>query len=196
MEPEAQAETATDPNSALFALINDLTEKIGALESKLAKKTAEAPRMVPMGAMDIPNVGTVAAGMQRGEERGGSQQLPVMSRGLRLHDDVFRQFDQQFETGQQVRINPDSTREMSSTSWGDILTRMGTIKCPTKVGRSTCRTSIQVGERCPRCGVGPTIKGVRFLSKAGEWKYIVRVPGLTQRQGLGDGFAQSELLPA
>jgi hypothetical protein len=201
VESETTVRTDRNPLDSLpeefLSIIKDLTEKVGSLETKLAQKNAQSPRMVPMGAMDVPSIGTVAANMQKGEQRDGlGAQLPVMSRGLRLDDNVFRQFEQAFEAGQQVRINPESVRDHSSKTWGEILTRLGTIACPTKVGRRTCQTAMQVGEPCRRCGVGPTIKGVRFLSKQGEWKYIVRVPGLTQRQGLGDGFAQSELLPA
>lgn len=194
---ESEPSTETNPNDALLALISDLTDKIGALESKLAQKESQAPRMIPMGAMDVPNIGTVATGMRGGDERNGvGAQLPIASRGLRLHDDIFRQFDQTFEAGQRVRLNPESVRQGGSQSWGEILERLGTVQCPTKVGRRTCNTPLQVGDICRRCGVGPTVQGVRYLNKNGEWKYIVRVPGLTARQGKGDGFAQSELLPA
>lgn len=189
------AEVASS-DGALIALIKDLTAKIGAMETKLAQTSTAAPRMIPMGAMDVPNIGTVAANMSAGDERAGSRQLPISSRGLRLHDDVFRQFDQLYQPGQQVRINRDVIRDGASKPWGEILDKLGTVNCPTKVGRTTCRTPMMVGGACPRCGVAPTVQCIYYLDKQGEWKYGVRVPGLTQRQGKGQAFAQSELLPA
>lgn len=57
-----------------------------------------------------------------------------------------------------------------------------------------CQAKYMAGEECPRCGDGPTVKALQFLSKDMEWKYRVVVPGFTGDRG--DGFSQSELLHA
>jgi hypothetical protein len=61
-------------------------------------------------------------------------------------------------------------------------------------GGAICGMRVRVGEPCPQCGAGPTVRGYRQLTKPGDWKLMVRVPGLTRHAG--DGFLEWELEPA
>jgi hypothetical protein len=163
-------------------------------------------------------------GLLPGGERAGSQQVPVDSRGQRVDTRQFRQAFRPGQTvrinreasrgsckvvnhpaqftaddaGKQHLVTP-ARRELIPLSWGDVLDGLsggGVITCPTKLddGGAVCGERVAVGEPCPQCGAGPTIKSARMLTKQGEWKYVVRVPGLTRHAG--DGFLEMELEPA
>ncbi len=163
-------------------------------------------------------------GMRAGEGRDGDRQLPVDYKGRRVDTNHFRQafrpgqtvrinreasrgtcrvinHPAQFtadETGKQHLVTP-ARRELIPLTWGEVIDGLsggGFITCPTKLdeGGATCGERVKVGDVCSECGAGPTIRNPRHLTKQGEWKYMVRVPGLTRHAG--DGFLEYELSPA
>jgi hypothetical protein len=162
-------------------------------------------------------------GMRAGGERSGSEQVPVDYHGQRVDTRQFRQafragqavrinreasrgsckvinHPAQFvadDAGKQHLVTP-ARRELIPLTWGQVLDGLsggGIITCPTRLdeGGATCGERVAVGELCPACGAGPTVKSARMLTKQG-WKYVVRVPGLTRHAG--DGFMEWEILPA
>ena len=170
-----------------------------------------------------PDARDALKGMRPGEERDGSRQLPVDHRGRLVDTNRYRQqfrpgevvrivreaqrgtarvikHPAQFmtdDTGRQHLV-AEAWRELIPLTWGEVLDGLaqgGVIACPNKVnGDATCSNRVRVGEPCEACGYGPTVKQPRHLTKAGEWKYVVRVPGLTRHAG--DGFMEWELEPA
>ncbi len=163
-------------------------------------------------------------GMRGGEAREGDRQIPVDYKGQRVDTNRYRQLFRagqtvrinraasrgtckvinhpaQFtadETGKQHLVTP-ARRELIPLNWGEVIDGLsggGVITCTTKLdeGGATCGERVTVGTPCEACGAGPTVRGARQLTKAGDWKYMVRVPGLTRHAG--DGFLEWELEPA
>ena len=109
----------------------------------------------------------------------------------------------------QPRIGPKDTwmreeRVLKQLNWGEVIDRLGDhgfIACPGLLPGSskrrpiTCRSRVRIGQPCERCGFGPEVRDIPLYGKYDGWKYIVVVPGLTNGSR-GDGFTESELLPA
>jgi hypothetical protein len=212
--PAAPATVSTD----LVALIQDLAAQVASLKDEVKQTKRGQSQFVPMQ-------GSVRPASPREEiPRGrmeGSTVLPITGGGTRLNDEQLRTYRQEFFPGDRVRIRRDVTREgcgkvtkrtpilnmngqitgyereITPVSWGELLDKIGPIRCQTEDrNKQRCRGVFQVNDGCPVCGAGPTVHKVRYLSKFGEWKYVVRAPGLTGRENLGDGFHQYDLEPA
>lgn len=98
---------------------------------------------------------------------GTAMQIPVGTHGQRLNEHLQQAFPQRYRPGDTVFINPEVTKERAGRTWGDVLSGIG---CS---GEGVVRKSL-------------------WLTKFGQWKYIVRVKGLTKPEG--DGFHDYELM--
>lgn len=168
----------------MMAFLNDLSTKMDRvlkenadLKAELAEQKASTPRMRPMVRDEQKHVNNRRAQVfehlsKAGDKAQGSLgQVPVDYLGHRIPDNMLQFMQPAFLVGEEVRINPDVAREgwADGVIWADILKK----------------------QRCEGYG---TVTRVSYLSKAGYWKYRVRVPGLTNDRG--DGFAAYELLRA
>jgi hypothetical protein len=175
--------TGTTPDlSQIEALLRDLTGKVDALQAEntalqaQVQQTKAAPRFVKRPAEDPHNVSQrrarVMAELRAGQSAGGSKQLPVDAHGKRIPDQMLDQFGPRYEAGDEVRVLREVRRDgfPEGVTWGDVLDKAGSE------------------------GVGVVLRQ-SYLTKLGEWKYIVHVPGLTRRER-GDGFYEHEIQPA
>lgn len=155
--------------------LDGVVDKMQDLEERQGEAERARPRFVPMERPAPPrDPREILASLKKGEEADGVRgQVPVGTNGLKIDDIVARTFPQEYEPGDQVRINPDVTRPGNDRLWGDVLA--------------------EAAQRNHVADVG-VVKKVCYLSKTGDWKYKVRFDGLTRRQG--DGFFGSELEPA
>ncbi len=169
--PPTEAPQNTDALMLILGKLDEFSTRLEGVEQRQRKQEQSVPRFQPMERPDKPhNPRSAMAGARVGEEReGAAGQLPVGTNGQRLPNALLNQFVQRFQPGDPVRINPEAERVgAEGVLWGTVL------------------------DRAHSDGEG-TIRKVLWLSKYGEWKYKVRVPGLTTRTG--DGFYDSELQP-
>ena len=166
--------------SQILAALQDLTGQVTSLRAENADLKAQVerskqatPRFVKRPADDPHNVAQrrarAMADLRPGQSTGGSKQLPVDSHGHRIPEPLLAEYGPKYEAGDEVRIRRDVRRDgfPGEQTWGDVLDK----------------------QRCE--GVGVVLRQ-SFMTKLGEWKYIVHVPGLTRRER-GDGFYDSEI---
>lgn len=157
--------------------LKSLQEKIEALISHvefLENRVEDQERLTP-GWID-PEVDEtkfdpkkVLMGMQGNEEEGVADQLLFGTDSHPIPDIFLRKYGPKFRINQKVRLNPDADiHGTSGVKWGPHISESG------------------------KNGIG-IIKKVSHLTDKGEWKYVVRIPGITQKNG--SGFMESELLP-
>jgi hypothetical protein len=188
IEAPEQSGASSYSDSALVALIQDLTAQVAELKRDVQTTKAMTPAYKPMDRADPSN-----AALRRAQiEALGHQQksgadftegtkdgawIPVTSgigiagvEGNRIPENMLGSLGRRFKDGDLVRINPDVTREGATKPWGEILDRLGSD------------------------GVGVVTQVLDFR-KCGMWKYKVRVPKLGNHGGM-DGYYDRELLPA
>ncbi len=194
--------------------------KVANTSSRFQPMTRDVKPLQP----ERPDIRAALQGMRGGQSREGDRQLPVDYKGHKVNTQHFRQafrpgqtvrinrevsrgtckvikHPAQFmtdDTGKQHLVSPER-RELIPLTWGDVIDGLsggGWITCATRLdeGGAVCGNHVKVGDVCSECGAGPTIRNPRHLTKAGDWKYMVRVPGLTRHAG--DGFLEYELSPA
>lgn len=160
--------------------VEDLEKKVAALMAKLEEVQSQAnqPKFVPMKRDTGPSLaGTyeppeaLAARVMKGLTKAGDQ---VSGRvGLLSNPEYLKKIPPQnrpvFKSGDQVKINPEARIWGSDKTWASIL---------------EARRVSGEGE----------ILSIQYMTKTWEPKYTVHVPGLTRKDG--DGFRESELLPA
>ena len=89
---------------------------------------------------------------------------------------------------------PIFTREITLVSWGQVLAKSLPFKCVVKIGRDkVCGGVFRPNEPCSRCGAGPEVAKVFWVTKDGGWKYKVRVPGLSQSSNIGQDVLEHEI---
>ena len=176
------------PTPAAYARLDELLDKVGAvadgvsrLSSRidaLEQKPASAPRFVPMKRDTAPSVaGTyeppeaIQRRAMKGLQRDGDQTSGRT--GLWNNPEFLKKIPPQnrpvFKSGDTVRINPDTHIWGSNKTWGDLLADKGID------------------------GIGEVLS-IQYMTKTWEPKYTVQVTGLTRKDG--DGFRESELMPA
>ena len=96
-------------------------------------------------------------------------QVPIGTHGMRLAEHIQIQFAPKFQPGDEVRINPEAIREGADRLWSAVLDHLHID------------------------GYGRVRKRL-WLTKVGQWKYKVHVPGYSKPEG--DGFGEYELLAA
>jgi hypothetical protein len=204
--------------------ISGRVDALAAEQARATPRFAPMQREVKPLQPEAPNVRATLKGMAVGEARDGDRQIPVDYKGHKVDTNRYRQLFRAGQTvrinrdasrgtcrvinhpaqlvtaddGRQHLVAP-AHRELIPMNWGEVIDGLsggGFITCPTKLdeGGAICGTRTKVGTPCEQCGAGPTVRGARQLTKAGEWKYMVRVPGLTRHAG--DGFLEWEILPA
>jgi hypothetical protein len=160
--------------------VEALLKQVESLTSRLEAAEAKGPsNFVPMKRDIKPSVaGTyeppeaLARKALKGLQRDGDQ---VSGRvGLFNNPEYLKKIPPQnrpvFKSGEAVRINPDSPIwGGKGKMWKEILDEKGIN------------------------GLGE-ILSVQYMTKTWEPKYTVQIPGLTRKDG--DGFRESELLPA
>lgn len=158
----------------LLTLTEGLVDRVAALEGR-----SDQPKFVPMKHDTSPSVaGTyeppeaIARRAAKGLKKDGDQ---VVGRvGLFNNPEYLKKIPPQnrpvFKSGDRVGLNPDSP------IWGGNG----------KLWR-------EVLEKLHIDGLGE-VMSVQYMTKSWEPKYTVLIPGLTRKDG--DGFRESELLPA
>lgn len=173
-------EEVLDPRiEALLKQTEELIKQNEGLTARLEAAEKQAPpKFVPMKQDSTPNVaGTydppekIKAKVMKGLTRTGEA---VSGRvGLFSSPEFLKKIPPQnrpiFKSGDAVRINPEATVWRGDKTWGEVL------------------------EAKHIAGVGE-ILSIQYMTKTWEPKYTVHVPGLTRKDG--DGFRESELLPA
>lgn len=104
----------------------------------------------------------------RGPDEGQAEQMYFGTDSHPIPPMLLRRFGPKFRLNQRVQVNPEAMVWGTDTTWGHTLTKVGSA------------------------GKG-VIKKIVHLADSGEWKYQVRVQGLTNKQG--SGFLEHELLP-
>ena len=171
-----QAETQHD--GLLAAIEGLLDRRLGALEDRLNKLEGAKPRFTPM-ARQRPRTGGYEA--PEALRARGMRTLDTAGRevgnGANILDDPARRprgFRAAFNVGDTVRINPDALMHGSdSKTWAEVMDSPLMVDCEF------------IGE----------VRSLTGFSRTDEPKYRVVVPGLTPVPR-GDGFYESELLPA
>ena len=212
---DAPPSTASDPLQTILAAIQDLGARVAAIESKPAA-VPNVPRFVPMERSDPtgPRITQFDDGTTLREI---DKHLPVGTNGQVIPDQAMRMFRKRFDQGSLVTINRAAERpgagrlvseeivqqvngkvrkvkrEIVPITWGEVLDELGSYVCRRMVHDAQCGARVAIGDRCAACGDGPRVRKALWLSRYGEWKYKVVVPGLTEGK-MGDGFYDSELL--
>lgn len=175
---------------SIAAAVVPLQAKIEALEGRPAA-APQFQKMDPSLGMEFGQAERRAV-MRKGD--GGEESLPMGSDGHRVPDQVLAMVPRHFMPGQAVRLRRDMVRAgmKDNQSWGELLDKLGVVRCPTKQGTRQCNGRFHVGESCPVCGQGPKVLKPGFLNDTvGDWVIKVRVPGLTTSYGMG--FYSQEL---
>ena len=177
------------PTPAAYARLDELLDKVGAVADSVSKlssrieaieqRPANVTQFVPMKPRDTaPNLaGTyeppeaIQRRAMKGLQRDGDQTSGRT--GLWNNPEFLKKIPPQnrpvFKSGDTVRINPDTPIWGSKRTWGDLLADKGIE------------------------GIGEVLS-IQYMTKTWEPKYTVQVTGLTRRDG--DGFRESELMPA
>ena len=176
------------PTPAAYARLDELLSKVGDVAAGLNKlngriealeqKPATAPQFVPMKRDTTPSkAGTyeppeaIQRRAMKGLQRDGDQTSGRT--GLWNNPEFLKKIPPQnrpvFKSGDTVRINPDTPIWGSKRTWGDLLADKGID------------------------GIGEVLS-IQYMTKTWEPKYTVQVTGLTRKDG--DGFRESELMPA
>ena len=199
-EAEAAKQAAPSPAAAaagVEALIQGLATQMASLAAEVAALKGATPRFVPQVGPERPiRSDMLLASLDTPGERSGHRSIPMGPGGEEVTQWHMRAFPQRFVQGSLVRINRESTRYGSDKTWGEVLGDETPQPCPNEVqqgkGKVRCPGAIVVGGgACQVCDLGCSVLRVRWLSKTGHWKYVVRVPGLTRPTG--DGFYDFEL---
>lgn len=159
----------------LESLISGLMQEVSFLREEVDRQSSLTPRWMTSDEMDgleqeslDYDPANIMANL-KGEEDGLAGQMFFGTDSHAIPPNLLRRYGPKFKINQRVQINPDTiVHGHSSTTWGSVLAQEGSK------GRGI-------------------VKKVIHLTDAGEWKYQVRVPGLTTKQG--SGFLESELLP-
>lgn len=167
---------ATSPPTELqlvLAAINDVSARVSEIEQRVTRSENNQSRIIPSQTDHIQGkyVNSKEAAKilgKSGEVNGLLKQLPQFGNGNVIPTDIFRFLTPKFQTGDTVLINRDSTKSGGSQPWGVLLDQANVV------------------------GYGE-VRKVTHMTKSGEWKYKVRVPGLTD--AMGEGFQEHELLP-
>jgi hypothetical protein len=193
--------------SALVDLLHGMSAKIDAQGAEIARMKAETAKGAggfrPMDPTIQPVTGAQAAPQLHNPGEGMDEQrsLPHGVDSHELPDAALINFPRIFDAGDAVRIRRDARRDATiPKSWGEIMASAGNgqgqIRCNIRSRRFQrgCPGTVTVGEACPLCGVGPTVKKAEFLNPNGQWIYKVWVNGMTGPQG--QAFEQRELVHA
>lgn len=190
-EPVAAAtpDLAAIIRDSIAAAVAPLQAKIEELESR--PSAPQFQKMDPALGMDF-SVAERRAVMKKGD--GGEESLPMGADGHRVPDQVLLMVPRRFKPGQPVRVRRDMVRAgmKDNMSWGELMDKLGTVRCPTKSGTKQCIGRFHVGDACPVCGQGPKVLKLGFLNDTvGDWVLKVRVPGMTTSYGMA--FYSQEL---
>lgn len=85
-------------------------------------------------------------------------------------------------------------RTITYLNWGQVLSKIGYVRCPRVEGQPACPEMIAVNTHCAWCRHGPEVLSVEFCHEDGQWAYRVRIPGLTGPYG--EVLVDAELEPA
>lgn len=166
----------------ILAMLETIAGAVGSLAERVAAVESSVPKVVKMrrpttpsekkaGTYERPEDLTRSMRLNKGRDgvSGGHQGLLDTAKGVRRLPPDYQPV---FAQGDSVTLNPDSH------IWGD----------ETRTWKEIIETEFD--------GEPPTgeVMGVPYISKSWEPKYKVRFEGLTQPGG--DGFRESELLPA
>lgn len=157
---------------AIMALLQDQSQRLGALEGKVARQAEQMPTVTAMQHVGKPvrmrSADQIMA--ETNSDHEGIGQLPIGSNGRLLDANLLRRFGQSFSAGDMVRIRREAVIAHvgeRTLTWGDVL------------------------DKLHNPGVGTVLRSC-FIGNAGEWKYRVKVQGLTAKHG--DGFFESDLI--
>lgn len=89
---------------------------------------------------------------------------------------------------------PVFERTITYLNWGQVLKKIGFVRCPRVEGQPACPELIAVNTHCSYCRHGPEIMSVEFMHEDGQWAFRVRVPGLTGPYG--EVMVDAEIEPA
>lgn len=144
-----------------------LLDRIDYLEEQLQQTTERIPSMF-VGEENDYNPREVMSNLESGMEDGLAAQMYFGTDSHKIPEMILRNFGPKFKKNSRVRVNPDANVHGSDKKWGELLRSSGSA------------------------GTGTVIQ-VSHLTDSGTWKYIVRVPGLTDKRGTG--LMETELLP-
>jgi hypothetical protein len=172
--PQAQVENMEV--ESLKEMIGNLITEVDYLRREVEETSSMAPKwktsdeydQIEQNVLDY-DPANIMANLRGRDDDGQAGQMFFGTDSHPIPAMLLRRHGPKFKIGQKVQLNPEST------IWGH----------PGKTWGELCR---EEGTK----GVG-IVKKVIHLTDEGEWKYQVRVPGLTTKQG--SGFMESELIP-
>lgn len=168
-KPAGAAKAAPDLSELIAKTVAAAMAPVMAELAEVKAQALQGPRFKPM---EAPALTDRFHGVQKGQQKDGFGNR--MLQGADSHavpDWVMYSHPNQFEAGDAVMINPETIRDGADRPWSEVLTKV------------------------PACnGYGEVLTVDHFSKKTGNWKYKVKFNGLTDRRG--DGFYESELLPA
>ncbi len=165
-------DTEIENNEDLKQLVASLITQVDMLQSQIEDQDTRTSKWLTSEELagDVYDPKAILSNLGEGEDAEGVVKQAFFGTDSHpIPDMLLRRYGPKFKIGQRVTIDPESEVFGSpGTRWGNLLEREG----------------------CAGRGI---IKKIVHLTDSGEWKYQVRVPGLTGKEG--DGFRESELLP-
>lgn len=203
-EPTPSGLTLADIQSLIVNKFTELTEDLAAVRSdqaelreKVERSEAGVPSFRPSDpTLNPQSIDSAMKLVQPGGDpiSGQLRYVPIGTDSHVLSDEVAGRFIQEFDAGDRVQLNRAAQRKGHPKTWGEIADEVGQVDCPTVVRKRKCPGTFAVGQSCPRCGFGPTVKKVYwFEPRTGQWCYEVRFHGMTGVNGMM--FFGNELLP-
>ena len=187
----------------LIGKIDDLSERVGVVESKQPQAVHALPDD-PMAKQErdvfqMPSMQVIKEAGEGGTS-GQRDHISVTARGYRPPRPC------PYAPGDKVHLNPESWREGSfkiriEKTVNPLTQRMETLRIPTEERRLW--GDLLRDHKLPLDLVGTVVQEHFYSDKVGMWKVRVYFPRITTghmmsngRAGGGDGFYESELLPA
>lgn len=165
-----------DNEQDLQDLVASLMTEVEMLRTRVDDQESMTPKWMTSDEMDgleQAQIGSydpenIMATMRGRDADGQADQMLFGTDSHPIPPMLVRRFGPKFKLGQRVQVNPEIIAHGTNRKWESILAEVGSA------------------------GTG-IIKKIVHLTDSGEWKYQVRVPGLTNKQGTG--MHENELLP-
>lgn len=169
-EIETQPHTEVNSIEELQQLVASLITHVTDLESQVDRQGQMTPDWLTSDEMDqVYDPDKILSGLESGADEGAAKIMFFGTDSHAIPKQLLGKFGPKYFIKSRVRINPDAVVwGTEDKKWRDPLNESGSA------------------------GVGIVMK-VMHLTDAGDWKYRVRIKGLTGKNGAG--FRESELLP-
>lgn len=166
----AKAPVEVNSMEELQNLVASLITHVSELESQVDRQQQMTPEWLTADEMDsVYDPDKIMAGMESGSEDGAAKVMFFGTDSHAIPKQLLAKFGPKYVIKSRVRINPEAR------VWGD-----------------SGKTWQNVLDETGSAGVGLVMK-VMYLTDEGDWKYRVRIKGLTGKNGAG--FHEGELLP-